>query len=126
MSARSKTILLVDNERPVLDLLTLILETDNHRCHQACNGAEALEIFRQQHFDVVITDFKMPVMDGFEFVRAIRALRPEIKVILSSGSLGNSEQTVARELGVDALLPKPWSAAEVLARVRWLFRNEGG
>src|SRR5688572_30731441 len=102
----ARTILLIDDEPAILELLTGILEGEGYRCHIALNGADGLHIFheRKDEIEVVMTDFNMPVMNGFELTRAIRAVRPNMKVILSSGSLGDSERAVATELKVDALL----------------------
>src|SRR5436190_12945576 len=89
-----KSILLVDDEPAIVALLCGILGGADYECHVAQNGADALYVFRerQAEIEVVLTDFNMPEMDGFELVRAIRAIKPEVKVILSSGSLGDSEK----------------------------------
>ena len=115
-TAPARTVLLIDDEPAILELLTGILEGAGYRCHVALNGTDGLYIFRERkdEIQVVMTDFNMPLMNGFELTRAIRAIRPNIKVILSSGSLGDSQRAVATELKVDALLPKPWNAAQVL------------
>ena len=116
-------ILLVDDEPAIVALLNGILENANYQCHVALNGADALATFQQRRaeIDVVLTDFNMPLMNGFELVREIRAIRPEVKVILSSGSLGDNERAVADELKVNAILPKPWNSAQVLACVDAVF-----
>jgi CheY-like chemotaxis protein len=63
----------------------------------------------------------MPVMDGFAFIRVARELAPEIKVVMSSGSLVESQQQIAENMGISAFLPKPYTIAQLMACVRALF-----
>jgi CheY-like chemotaxis protein len=112
-------ILLVDDNsnglvarKAVLEELGLIVTT-------ATNGAEALELFRSDNFEVLVTDFKMPQMNGDELIRCARALKPQLKVILLSGfvePLGLTEQST----GADEVITK--SAGEVGMLVRSIAR----
>jgi CheY-like chemotaxis protein len=123
-----KSILLVDDEPVIVQLLLQLLETANYRCRVALNGAEALEIFQQDHADIdaVMTDVVMPCMNGLELANAVRQIKPEIKLIICSGSLGDAARLTARQLGVDAILPKPWMAGQVLACVGAVLEDGGG
>jgi CheY-like chemotaxis protein len=114
-----KSILLVDDEPAIVQLLVQLLETANYRCRVALNGAEALEIFQQDYddIDVVMTDVVMPCMNGLELAHAVRTIKPEVKLIICSGSLGDAAKLTAHQLGVDAILPKPWMGSQVLACV---------
>jgi CheY-like chemotaxis protein len=122
---RMKSILLVDDEPAILNLLTHVLQDAGYACDVARDGAEGLRVFQQKAAEIaaVLTDFNMPAMNGFDLVRAIRAIDPGMKVILSSGSLGESETTIAAELQVNAILHKPWTPEQVLACVNQVVQQ---
>jgi CheY-like chemotaxis protein len=110
----SKSLLLVDDEPGIRELLTMILECSGYRCLPAPDGAEALELFRRHHADIegIVTDVHMPILDGYALVRAARELSPQVKVVLSSGSLGEAERRIAADLRVSAFLPKPYTSPQ--------------
>src|SRR5687767_4589905 len=83
-------LLLVDDEVHIRELMVIVLGQAGYACLPAANGEEALEIFRRRRFEIrgVITDVNMPGLDGLGLVRRIRAIAPDTKIILSSGSLG--------------------------------------
>lgn len=76
-------ILVVDDEEMIRSLVALVLTPAGHKILSAANGLEALALFRSfsSQVDLVITDLKMPVMDGFEFVRMIQRDQPDAKII---------------------------------------------
>lgn len=113
-------VLLVDDESAVLDLLSWGAECAGFRPFRATNGAAALEIFRLRHAEIVliIADVFMPGLDGFSFVRAAREIAPEVKVAISSGSLGDTELRLAADLHVHAFLHKPYSSAQLISCIR--------
>ncbi|MGB9606733.1 MAG: response regulator, partial [Bryobacteraceae bacterium] len=78
-------ILLVDDNKLGLSARKALLEEQGYRVTTAASGEAALELFRRARFDLVITDFKMPGMNGIELIRAIRAERPAVPIILISG-----------------------------------------
>jgi CheY-like chemotaxis protein len=123
-----KSILLVDDEPAIVQLLVQLLETANYRCRVALNGAEALDIFQQDHADIdaVMTDVVMPCMNGLELAHAVRKIKPEVKLIICSGSMGDAAKMTARHLGVDAVLPKPWVGSQVLACVGAVMDETNG
>src|SRR5215207_3660687 len=99
-------LLVVDDEDSIRELAAMVLNQAGYRCFHAGNGQEALEIFRCRHSEIggVVTDVNMPMMDGFGLVRAIRAIAPHVKIIFSSGSLGEAEKRIAADLGVNAFI----------------------
>ena len=108
-------ILLVDDNRLGLIARTAVLEEQGHRVTTATEGAEAFEQFSRGHFDLLITDYKMPRMNGLELIRKVREVKPGIPIILISGyaeALGLTEANT----GADAVIPK--SAQEVQHLVR--------
>ena len=113
------SILLVDDNKLGLTARKCVLEELGHRIATAANGADALEQFTNAKFDLVVTDYKMPRMDGLEFIVRLRKIAPECPVILISGfvdSLGLSEENT----GADVVIQK--SANEVSHMVRSVAR----
>ena len=107
---KTPEILLVDDNRQGLIARKSLLQELGYIIRTATGGEEALELFSRQKFDVVVTDFKMPSMDGIELIQRIRSLEPNARIILLSGfvePLGLCEQTT----GADIVISK--SAGEV-------------
>jgi CheY-like chemotaxis protein len=98
-------ILLVDDNRDGLLVRRCLLEEIGCRVQIALNGEEGLKLFQAGKFDVVVTDYRMPRMDGGELIQRIRALDPNARIILLSGfvePLGLTEQNT----GADAVIAK--------------------
>jgi CheY-like chemotaxis protein len=101
---QGKRILLVEDQELVRASLRLMLELDGHQVTEATNGAEALNSFTIGEFDIVITDFEMPVLKGNELAARIKLLAPSLPILMITAS------ETARgdvENPVDALLNKP-------------------
>jgi CheY-like chemotaxis protein len=117
-------ILLVDDNRHGLIARRTVLEELGYRVSICESGAEALELFATQPVDLLITDFRMPNMDGVELITRIREMRPDLPIVLLSGfvePLGLTEQST----GADVVLSK--SAGEVgflLRSVRRLLSRQ--
>jgi len=112
-------ILLVDDNRDGLIVRRTLLEEQGCHVQSACNGEEGLKIFRVLPFDVVVTDYRMPVMNGLDLIRHIRAEKPFTPVILLSGlvePLGLTEEST----GADAVIAK--NNNEPANLVRWVKR----
>jgi CheY-like chemotaxis protein len=108
--AKVPEILLVDDNRQGLIARKSLLQELGYNISTATNADEALELFSRQNFDVVITDFKMPHMDGIELIKRIRSAQTGTRIILLSGfvePLGLTEQST----GADVVIVK--SAGEV-------------
>ena len=108
--AKAPEILLVDDNRQGLIARKSLLQELGYNISTATNGDEALELFSRQNFDVVVTDFKMPRMDGIELIKRIRGVASQARIILLSGfvePLGLTEQST----GADVVIVK--SAGEV-------------
>lgn len=112
-------ILLVDDNANGLCARKTVLEELGHRISTASSGADALEQFSPQKFDLVVTDYRMPRMDGLELIGRLRKVAPELPIVLISGfvdSLGLSEDST----GADVVIQK--SANEVSHLVRSVSR----
>ena len=112
-------ILLVDDNAHGLTARKTVLEEVGHRVTTCTSGADALETFGRHKFDLVVTDYKMPRMDGLELIKCLRSASPGLPVILVSGfvdALGLTESNT----GADAVIQK--SAHEVSHLLRAVSR----
>lgn len=103
-----KSILVVDDEPYVCDALKMLLSLDGHRVVTAGGGPEALDIYSQESFDLVITDYSMLPMKGDELATTIKSRNPGQRIVMITAyveSLTSSGETPA---GVDVLIGKPF------------------
>jgi len=123
VSAAPPIILIIDDEEEVREMLTFSLEQSGFRVMAASSGAEGLELVRRQMFDLVITDLKMPVMDGVATTRALRALAPALPVVLMSGFVPADGVAACLACGANAFVRKPFGLEELEALVRRTLRE---
>jgi two-component system response regulator CpxR len=118
-----KTILCVDDSEHSNSLRKFMLETRGYRVLLAHNGREALELFRENMVDLVLSDLMMPGMNGAELVKQIKESSPETPAILISGKIRTYEEGTH----ADIFLPKGVSApTELLERIRLLLVRKRG
>ena len=113
-----KRILLADDQQEVREVTKLMLGIDEHIVTVAASGREALDLFTPDRFDLVITDYVMPLMKGDELARNIKRLAPSEPILMITGS--------AEELGgvrgsVDAILNKPFGFKDLRQAVAQLL-----
>jgi CheY-like chemotaxis protein len=114
-----KRILLVDDERAVRDAIRELLRLDEHTVVEANNGAEALRLFAQDRFDVVMTDCFMPFVKGTELATSIRRLVPDQPILMITGyGLKTGPHNP-----VDAVLRKPFDITELRSILAELVRD---
>ncbi|PIE61687.1 MAG: histidine kinase, partial [Desulfobacterales bacterium] len=100
-------ILIVDDEGPIVRLLAMSLRSDGYEVVTAGNGQEALTVFEKEDPDIVVTDIKMPVMDGLELLRRIKEMDGEKEVIIVTGH-GDIDSTIlALQYGASDFINKP-------------------
>lgn len=108
------TILLVDDDLPILDLLTEMLEDCGHAILRAINGQEAIEIASQAHPDIIITDIMMPVMNGYELLKAVRSTPQLADICVFLASAGISDLRSCNEpINADGYIQKPFNLTEI-------------
>lgn len=111
-------ILVVDDEQPIRELCARVLTRAGYRVTSAVDGVEAVRLVKDETFDLIVCDLRMPVVSGLEVLEAAKALRPAIAVVLITG-FGTHEMTArALQSGADTIVTKPFSPAELLDAVR--------
>ncbi len=117
-------ILIVDDERSIRDSLEVVLQEEGYGTAVASTGKEALKHAEEQSFDVIITDLKMPEMDGMELLRKCRKMCPQtfIIIITAHGSLESAIQ--ALRIGAYDYILKPFDFDDVLLKIRRMLRHK--
>ena len=117
-------LLIVEDERALVMFLTRGMESDGHRVSSAGDGAAALETIRKETPDLVILDLNLPVMDGERVLAELRALDPQLPVLVLTGRQEVETRIRCLDLGADDLMVKPFSLHELRARCRALLRRK--
>ena len=116
---------MVDDERSLRHLLRAYLTKEGFEVIEAATGEQALSVLRGGGVDLALVDVMLPELDGFEVVRRIRA-RSSVPIILVTARGEETNRVTGLELGADDYVVKPFSAPEVVARVRAHLRRAGG
>ena len=106
-------ILIVDDEQSYRQLLSLVFEGDGHTIRTASNGREALTLLQKEPADVVISDVRMPDMDGIEMLSAVRESQPDLGVVLMTAFASVETAREAFKLGADDFIQKPFDVEEL-------------
>lgn len=119
-----RRILVVDDRPDILGFICLELQREGYAVRTADNGREALERQREQPADVMLVDIFMPEMDGIETIDKVRAQWPGTRIVaMSSGARGMQDYLkVAKDIGADATLSKPFGGDELLRVVKALLQ----
>jgi DNA-binding response OmpR family regulator len=118
----SHTILIIDDERNLRDMLRVYLEQEGFHVIQAANGREALYTARIERPDLIVLDLMMPEMGGYEFMNAYRK-EGVAPVIMLTARVDDEDKILGLELGADDYLAKPFNVRELIARVRAVLRR---
>ena len=117
-----KTILIVEDDVNIRELLHLYLGQEGYRVETAQDGAEGLRVFKRVHPDLVLLDLMMPVMDGTQMIRELRTFsKTPVIVLTAKGEV--FDKVTLLELGADDYITKPFEMREVIARVRAVLRR---
>jgi DNA-binding response OmpR family regulator len=117
-------ILAVDDEPNIVEFLRVGLGYEGYQVDVAMDGRAALDRLRQETFDLVILDVMLPGVDGFEICKRIRA-NSAVAILMLTARDEISDRVMGLDLGADDYLTKPFSFAELLARVRAILRRRG-
>jgi DNA-binding response OmpR family regulator len=116
------TILIVDDERDIVDVVKAYLEREGFTTIEAYDGESALDLWREQRPDLVVLDILMPRLDGLSFCRTVRE-ESQVPIIFISARTEEDNRLEGLELGADDYMIKPFSPRELVARVRAVLRR---
>jgi DNA-binding response OmpR family regulator len=117
-----QTILVVDDEAKLRQMIRVYLEQENYRVVEAGNGRDALFVARDAKPDLIILDLMMPEMNGYDFMRAY-SKEAETPVIMLTARVEDQDKILGLELGADDYVTKPFNVRELTARVRAVLRR---
>lgn len=115
-------VLVVDDEREIVNILKLYLEKDQFKVIEAFDGEEGFRAIENNKIDIAVLDIMMPKLNGFELVKKIRE-RHEIPIILLSAKQMDSDKVLGLDLGADDYVIKPFNPLEVVARIKAQLRR---
>ena len=118
----SKKILIVEDDGNIRELLRLYLEREGYEITEAENGEEGVAQWRKVNPDMILLDVMMPVMDGWEVCKIIRA-ESKVPIIILTAKGETFDKVNGLEMGADDYIVKPLEMREVVARVRAVFRR---
>jgi DNA-binding response OmpR family regulator len=118
----AQTILVVDDEARLRDMIRVYLEQEGYHVVEAGHGREALYVARVEKPDLIILDLMMPEMNGTEFMRAF-SKEAATPVIMLTARVEDQDKIVGLELGADDYVTKPFNVRELIARVRAVLRR---
>lgn len=120
-----RTILAVDDEEHILELLTYNLEQDGYHVIKAASGEEALSLLKTKTVDLVLLDWMLPGMDGIEVLKKIRQnmILERLPVIFLTAKSDEISKVVSLEVGSDDYIVKPFGVHELLARIKAVLRR---
>ncbi len=115
-------VLVVDDEPQIRSVVRVILETAHYEIDEVDDGAHAMARVEQWHPHLVITDLVMPDQEGMGLIRKLRQAYPTLGIIAMSGARGGTYLPVAKTMGANATLAKPFDPATLLAQVRHVLQ----
>jgi two-component system NtrC family sensor kinase len=120
MPGEPQRFLVVDDDLPIAQMMASILADEGYEVDVAGNGRQALELIAVQHYDLILTDLRMPVLDGAALYRELERQQPDLlrRLVIITGTSGHPEyETFLAETQVP-FLEKPFSLASLLAITR--------
>ena len=123
--SEGRWVLVVDDNKGVREAVSDIVALMGFNVAQASNGAEALALFSQRVFDLILTDLQMPGMDGLNLASRIKGESPETPVVLITGSMREMVEKRMETRPVDGVVYKPFRAEEIMEMVV-SFMGAGG
>ena len=119
-------ILVVDDEENIREVIKEYAEFEGHEVSEACDGMQAVEMVKNNDYDIIIMDVMMPRLDGYSACKEIRKIK-QIPVLMLSARGEEYDKLFGFELGIDDYVVKPFSPKEVMARVNAIVkRNSAG
>lgn len=118
----NRTILVVDDDHKIVDLVALYLKRDGYAVLTAYDGREALDIARRKRPDLIVLDLLLPELDGADVCRLLRA-ESQVPIIMLTARSTDDDKLRGLDLGADDYLTKPFNPRELMARIRAVLRR---
>ena len=118
-----KTVLIVEDEQNIVDILSFNLEREGYNTLEAYDGNTGLQLALEQNPDLVLLDLMLPGMDGFDVCREIRKAGSAVPIIMLTAREEETDKVLGLELGADDYITKPFAMRELLARVKANIRR---
>lgn len=118
----NESILIVDDEKEIADLIEVYLKNDGYTVHKFYNGNDALKCIESQKLDLAILDVMLPDIDGFQICRKIRETH-FFPVIMLTAKVEDTDKIMGLTIGADDYITKPFNPLEVVARVKTQLRR---
>ncbi len=122
MKAKSKRILLVEDEKSLIDVIRLNLELEGYEVKVAEDGPTALELARKERFDLCVLDVMLPKLDGFSVCKTLRLENNRLPILFLSAKSTSADRVEGLRIGGDDYLTKPFNLEELLLRISKLIR----
>lgn len=119
----SKKILIVDDEKAIVDILDFNVKKEGYETLRAYDGKEGLQLARDESPDLILLDVMLPHMDGFEVCRTLRDEGNDVPIIMITAREEETDKVLGLELGADDYITKPFSVRELMARVKTNMRR---
>lgn len=116
-------VLIVEDDKRVAELIGRVMQENSYRTTIAYDGQEALEQVHSQDFDLIITDIILPRLNGVEFCRRVRVIKPNIPIIMLTALGTTNHKVEGLDAGADDYMVKPFEMKELLARVRAVLKR---
>ncbi len=123
MATKKYSILLVEDEENLQEALKLNLELEGYEVTSCFDGAQALKMVAQEHFDLIILDVMLPEIDGIQVCETIRLNNTELPILILSAKNSSADRVLGLKKGADDYLTKPFNLEELLLRVNKLLRK---
>lgn len=123
MADKVFSILLVEDEENLQEALKLNLELEGYEVTSSYDGADALRVVQQEHFDLIILDVMLPELDGISVCETIRLTNTDIPILILSARNSSADRVLGLKKGADDYLTKPFNLEELLLRVKKLIRK---
>lgn len=120
-----QTILIVDDEQPMRQLIDLMLQHNGYRTCLAANSEEAMGFLQMEHIDLVLLDVMMPGRSGFEWLEEVRIFST-VPIIFLTALDASEDKVKGLRLGADDYIVKPFSEEELIARIEAVMRRTAG
>ena len=124
-NSHSKTVLIVEDEKNIVDILRFNLQREGYRTVEAYDGADGLAKARSENPDIILLDVMLPKMIGFDVCRTLREEGNNVPVIILTAREEEADKVLGLEIGADDYITKPFSMRELIARVKANIRRTG-